>query len=290
MNNLYDNLANLLVNVTKDVVFDDVKDWVYKKNPNLLFISRVGTGKKTYHRKLNSNTHLIIYGKKMIADKMHSIKRSSLWLTGKEIINRNYFDGKITPQNVLVAVVLHEFAHFIQVLNNEREYKSVHNEYFYKVLDRMHNSEIKNKVFDYLNKYEIFKNLSFINNDEDNIEFNKYKKSEINENDIIFFKNSKNQIVNDIVLKINKDTVNCVLHKVPISLIQRKETDINYLDEHIRDRIPKFNKKNVKIGDYFYFMNGNKVIKDEVIKVNPTRVVGKKYSVPYFLIYELQRG
>lgn len=289
MNNLYSNLANLLVNATKDVVFDDIKDWVYKKNPNLVFISRVGSGKKTYHRKINNNTHLIIYGKKMIEDKMHSLKRASFWLTGKEIINRKYFDGKITPQNILVAVILHEFAHFIQVINKQRTYNSVHNEYFYKVLDRMHNSEIKEKLINYLNQHKIFQDLLFLHEDENNSEFNKYTKLEINENDIIFFRNSRNEIVNDIVLKINKNTVTCVLHKVPISLIHRKETDISYLDENIKSKIPKFNKNNVTIGDYFYFKNGNQVIKDQVVKVNPTKVVGKLYSVPYIFLIDLQR-
>ena len=81
---------------------------------------RVGSGRRTYLKFTRSKrTSVITYGKKAINDKILNGQKSLGYSTAKEIKKYGFFQGEITTKNLLVAVVLHEYAHYIQILNEK---------------------------------------------------------------------------------------------------------------------------------------------------------------------------
>lgn len=156
-------VANLLVDASQEIIMKPRIEWLNHHHPNKELIFRVGSGKRTYHQQKNGRLHSITFGSKMVESKLESLHKCSRWTTGKEILERNYFNGVLTVQNALAHTVLHEIGHFFQCINGGRDFGSVHNEYFYKVLDKMHNSESPNLLVNYLNEDSIFRNLDFEN-------------------------------------------------------------------------------------------------------------------------------
>ncbi|AFP29123.1 hypothetical protein MRBBS_0185 [Marinobacter sp. BSs20148] len=62
------------------------------------------------------------------------------WLSAREIRKRGYFDGEVSPLNLLAHTCCHEFAHLLQQVAGQRHFGSVHNRHFYDILDQLHNS------------------------------------------------------------------------------------------------------------------------------------------------------
>ncbi|HEV8078616.1 MAG TPA: hypothetical protein VGP45_09550, partial [Marinobacter sp.] len=62
------------------------------------------------------------------------------WLSAREIRKRGYFDGEISPLNLLAHTCCHEFAHLLQQVAGQRHFGSVHNHHFYDILDQLHHS------------------------------------------------------------------------------------------------------------------------------------------------------
>jgi hypothetical protein len=101
-------------------------------------VCRVGSGQATYHRfDPRSGQHQITYGARMIEAK-HRPETASGWLSGREIRQRGYFDGKLSPLNLLAHTCCHEFAHLLQHSAGQRFRGSVHNRHFYRILDDLH--------------------------------------------------------------------------------------------------------------------------------------------------------
>lgn len=279
-------IANLMVQATNDILLKKNQEWLKIKHPKKSLTCVIGSGKKTYHIQTSTNSHKITYGIKMIENKIGSFKDASRWTTGKEIVNRKYFDGDLTIQKVLAHTVCHEYAHFIQVLGEYREYRSVHNDKFYEILDRIHKSGAANLVLDYLNEFSDFSELKFKDNSK--IESPKYIKSDINKGDVISFKSRDGKIIKTRVLKLNPKKVKCVNYLVPYNLIILVE---KYMPNTEHDKLPKppiFSSINIKKGDVISFKSrSGEIIKDTVVVPTLRLANCRKYRVPYHLIKEV---
>ncbi|TNC80285.1 MAG: hypothetical protein C9356_15270 [Oleiphilus sp.] len=111
-------------------------------------VSRVGSGRATTHRCKAKNKHLIIYGRKMIEDKI-SAERACFWLTFKEIQKYGFYGGTPTFLHLIGHTVIHEFGHAIQTIEGHRTRGSVHNRAFYDIVGRLH-AEYGQRVLAYL--------------------------------------------------------------------------------------------------------------------------------------------
>lgn len=98
--------------------------------------TRVGTGKATYCRQAGESFTLT-FGIRMIAEKCNA-STAVRWLSATEITRRGYLGGRLTPANLLAHTVCHEVSHVVQCLKGWRLQHSVHNDAFYRILDRMH--------------------------------------------------------------------------------------------------------------------------------------------------------
>lgn len=101
-------------------------------------VCRVGAGQATYHRfDPASGQHQITYGARMIEAKQRP-ETASGWLSVREIQQRGYFNGQLSPLNLLAHTCCHEFAHLLQHSAGQRYRGSVHNRHFYRILDELH--------------------------------------------------------------------------------------------------------------------------------------------------------
>ena len=122
-------LGELMCSVTEQVL------WSPALNP---LVCRVGSGQATYHRfDYQSRQHQITYGARMIEAK-HRPETASGWLSVREIQQRGYFNGQLSPLNLLAHTCCHEFAHLLQHSAGQRYRGSVHNRHFYRILDELH--------------------------------------------------------------------------------------------------------------------------------------------------------
>lgn len=99
---------------------------------------RTGSGRATYCKQL-SQGYVITYGRQMVGDKF-SAEDCQGWLTGREIMERGYFDGQLSPVNLLTHTLCHEFAHILQFLGEpgRRINQRSHTARFYRELDAIH--------------------------------------------------------------------------------------------------------------------------------------------------------
>lgn len=103
-------------------------------------VCRVGSGQATYHRfDPRTRQHQITYGARMIEAK-HQPETARGWLSSREIQQRGYFEGQLSPLNLLAHTCCHEFAHLLQHNAGQRFRGSVHNRHFYRILDNLHAS------------------------------------------------------------------------------------------------------------------------------------------------------
>ena len=182
------NIAGLMCEAT-DIVYNETFELHQGEKLNV----RVGRGAATNykHRKRE-----ITYGVLMLESKL-TLKSAEKWTTGKEILKRNYFNSDFTYQNLLIATILHEYAHFIQRLHGQRPYGEMHNDYFYKILDLLHEREgLIEKLREYLEKSVEFKNANFTNIDTT------YSKSEVMKYDFLSFSKEEG-VVNAKIVKLN---------------------------------------------------------------------------------------
>lgn len=123
------SLGELMCTVTQQVL------WSPSQNT---LVCRVGSGQATYHRfDPRSRQHQITYGARMVAAK-HQPETARGWLSSREIQQRGYFDGQLSPLNLLAHTCCHEFAHLLQHNAGQRYQGSVHNRHFYRILDELH--------------------------------------------------------------------------------------------------------------------------------------------------------
>lgn len=281
-------IANLLIDATENVLMKNIETWMKANHPLKKLTYRVGSGKRTYHKKINNNNNIIVYGKKMIESKLKSQKSCEKWLTGKEILSRNYFNGKITIQTSLCATIIHEFAHFIQNIKGYRSYGSVHNEHFYKILDNMHKDGVAQKVYDYVIKNQMFKELKFNQNEDvisSNTHTSAFSKDDFKVNDVFYFKSSNGKDILDIVVKANPKRLLGINYSVPYSIITKVESDLSKVNSDLLPKPPQFNSANIKKGDVISFKSKKgEILHDTVIKANSEKAKCFTYMVPYGLI------
>ncbi|WP_228260739.1 hypothetical protein [Marinobacter orientalis] len=133
-------LGQIMCDTTNAILWSPAQQWVRKQIPATTLLCRVGSGQATYHRfDPRLKQHQITYGRRMIMAK-HQPDAVAGWLSGREIRQRGYFDGEVTTLNLLAHTCCHEFAHLLQHVSGQRYRGSVHNRYFYRILDELHGS------------------------------------------------------------------------------------------------------------------------------------------------------
>lgn len=130
---------------TEVVLWAHIQDWQRLRSGRHTLHCRVGSGEATYYTTRGKDRHVMTFGARMVASKFCQ-QRASQWRTGDEIIRRAYFGGQLTLPGLLAHTCCHEFAHLVQCLNGWIKYGSVHNEGFYRVLDRIHQSGMADEV------------------------------------------------------------------------------------------------------------------------------------------------
>jgi len=144
------HIGMIMCNATESILWGKTKDWVFGKNKAITFRSRLGTGLKTYCRSYRNIKFEIVYGSKMINSKF-DFAQAQCWTTGKEILERGYFNGTLQLPELLSHTVCHEFAHLVQFVKGWVYDNNVHNKYFYTILSRIHESGIANTLLEYIN-------------------------------------------------------------------------------------------------------------------------------------------
>lgn len=131
------DIAKILCQMGEQALWQPRQEWARRLKPNVSLSFRPGRGSKTYHQ-ARDDSHVIILGVACLADQLESKKAACRWLSASEIQKRKYFGGRLLPAELLVHILCHEFAHFVQVLLGRRYRGSVHNKEFYEILDRIH--------------------------------------------------------------------------------------------------------------------------------------------------------
>ena len=145
-------LAQTLCDTTELILLPIVPGWISrngllegKTRHQPRPVIRVGGGRATHHRfDLKSGEHCITFGVKMVADKLEP-QHCSRWLSTREIQERGYFKRQVSVANLLAHTGCHEFAHFLQTISGGRRRGSVHNTYFYRILDELHESGVADR-------------------------------------------------------------------------------------------------------------------------------------------------
>lgn len=151
-------LAQLMLDATESVLepmlekYDNVGDITYV----------VGTGVQTYVSptiKRGLISFKVNYGKKSLVEKR---TRADIprFITYREKTRAKYFPNP-SYQDVMVMVIMHEFAHILQVLEGKRDYRGMHNKAFYECLERIYKEKKHIDVREYLNRYQIFRDADF---------------------------------------------------------------------------------------------------------------------------------
>jgi len=136
-NDLYGDLAQILCDITSDVLWEGTRNWVLERKPNATFRARVGSGNKTYCSSDPHGNFVITFGRVMIF-RQFDPNDARFWTHGKEIVDRGYFSGELDLPQLLAQVTCHEYAHLVQVIKGWRYNGAMHPPEFYRVLDRMH--------------------------------------------------------------------------------------------------------------------------------------------------------
>jgi hypothetical protein len=234
----------------------------------------------------------------MIQQKVSDCEKAKEWRTGKEIMSRGYFNGDVSIKNTLVHVIMHEFAHHIQTMENKRLKGSVHNDGFYEILDRFYRDGEHEKVMNYLEQFPEFSELKYEKGEGNGkkrfvLEFNK---NTVNKGQIVTFKKNKSRdsTINGFVIKTNLQSATVISdnqqYSVPYCIIQDCKTpNTEQLDEFksLMEKIKSIVKKRQKIS--FKSRDGY-VITGKATRINGSTVTmyslcGRiKYSVPYSTI------
>lgn len=237
----------------------------------------VGSGRRTYHQKKNSNQHIIVFGKKMISSKLKSITDASKWLTFQENKKYNFFNGEITVLTLLSSVVIHEFGHYLQTVRGHRLYRSVHNAEFYKILNELHDSGFGERVLDYLKNDIRTSDLKFISDKPIPAVPNKFEHTDL------FIGAKLTSLIeggfSDIfVASFNKKYAYCI-HRDAHLIVNMP---INQIDSISKSNHLPF--VITSIGDVVDFKFKNKELNGKIIKYNKTMVVIENFNGVYTVI------
>ena len=151
-------IANLMKMATESVLHPKFKEMKDLKD----FTCRVGSGAATNVKSHNRGfgyKYILTYGLKMLESKQTK-KKALGWTTGKEITKRKYFKDP-SFKNLVVATILHEYAHVIQVQDGKREYRGMHNDYFYEVLDGFYDKGFHVELDKYLSAFPAYNEAKY---------------------------------------------------------------------------------------------------------------------------------
>lgn len=133
-------LAQLMCDTTYDLLWQPANGSLAHRHQGSSLKCRVGAGQATYHRfDPQQKRHVITYGVRMVEAKQQP-ETAHGWLSSREIRKRGYFEGQLSPLNLLAHTCCHEFAHLKQQSAGKRFRGSVHNRHFYEILDELHAS------------------------------------------------------------------------------------------------------------------------------------------------------
>lgn len=138
-------IAAILCSVTQDILWQHVQPWLQQRSDRHRLQCRVGSGEATYYSPRGKYQHVLNYGWKMVASK-YDPAMARQWQTGRELLQRRYFDGDFALSTVLAHTCCHEFGHVIQGINGWISRGSVHNEDFYRIVDRIHHSGVAQEL------------------------------------------------------------------------------------------------------------------------------------------------
>lgn len=148
MSEKYQQIAQILCDITDQLIRDEIIKLNNSIVNNVTLKSRIGSGLATYCKhEIKNNNFTITYGKKMIKSKFNQ-NEVRHWLTYREIIRRNYFDGETSLLNLLSHTICHEVSHFIQQLRGWHKRGSIHNKQYYQILDEMHSNKHADTIRD----------------------------------------------------------------------------------------------------------------------------------------------
>jgi hypothetical protein len=143
---IYSEMTRHMLEAAENILFKPIESWVKSKTPLPRISFRRGTGKSTYIRSTQKNEITYSFGVKAPESK-HDVFQSGGWLGTREMLDRRYFNGELTYINMLGQTVLHEHCHVIQVLSEiHKHVDGSHNDSFYKILDRIHQSNYKQEL------------------------------------------------------------------------------------------------------------------------------------------------
>ncbi len=145
----YKAIAKLLCDATDEVLWHGAVDGLGSRPKHHQLYCRVGAGEATYYRSLGHHRHLINYGLKMVASK-HNPEIAAQWRTGREILQRGYFDGELSLSGLLAHTCCHEFSHALQSINGWIRRGSIHNPQFYRIVDSIHAAGVAQQVRDFI--------------------------------------------------------------------------------------------------------------------------------------------
>ena len=260
-------IASIMTDISENIVWPIIHEICKDHNKKVVnpFSARIGSGARTYHtlkRQNGKKQHIVTYGQKMLEDK-RDYNRAVQWLTGREIIEKDFFNGVATYENIVAHTILHEMAHALQVIMGDRTYNSVHNKAFYQWLKLLHNKcghEVLNALINKSQKKKV--SLDF-------------KINEIEEN-------NPTPIINARVGKIYQCYLNKQNALVKLTKINPKKFAIIVIDEkhkengksysipkHMLDKAPEeFIKNRIDLN----------VINDAPLDTNQIKIL-KKYKI-----------
>jgi len=222
----HQQLAGILCQLTTDLLTNNTIDYNGLNLEKIRLNCRIGSGHATYCKyDARQQLFTITYGKKMIKSKFGDYQITH-WLTYREIIKHNYFDGNTSLLNVLTHTVCHEFSHLIQQHFKWHIKGSVHNDKFYNILEHFYDTGVAAEIRDRLSEACKTQKISLRQIKEptqlpDNESIN------FSLNDTVCFIH-KNKTIKGKITKINRKTIvittgrlfNQTLWRVPKSLVQ----------------------------------------------------------------------
>lgn len=187
---------------TENVLWSHIRLWLKFRGRHSLNC-RVGSGEATYYTTRGKGKHVMTFGARMVASKFNP-EFAPQWRTGSEIIKRAYFGGELDLPGLLAHTCCHEFAHLVQCVNGWISYGSVHNDAFYRILDRIHQSGKAEEVRQYL--------LKRASQEAIELSFDEHAPAlvmapEFCLGDQVFFEYKGRQVQGEVI-KLNRKTVN----------------------------------------------------------------------------------
>lgn len=146
-------VTEIMCDVTRDILWKPHREWALELKPDFELKIVATRGARTYHLETSDgNQAKIIYGQKMVEDKMSDSSRAIKWLSAKEINQRGYFNGVLEPAELLSHAMCREFARLMLCIKGRLWRGKVNSSEFYRLLDQLHHDGHAERVIDELRR------------------------------------------------------------------------------------------------------------------------------------------